>query len=145
MLPRLWLLVGSDRPTMSLIVLSWTAKKWILIKCDIFSYCLTTMTHRWALREWAKHRTGSREVSKTKNGFFTVRLTWLGEGGSPEPTYFGNSICSNWILGPCFNRNWCQKMSFSIICLHPLELGRFANSATWVKMIKVRNQNFYFL
>ena len=37
-------------------------------------------------------------------------------------TFFGNSKCAKWILGPWVNRNWCQKMRFSQICLLPFEL-----------------------
>ena len=37
-------------------------------------------------------------------------------------TFFGNSKCAKWILGPWVNRNWCQKMRFSQICLLPFKL-----------------------
>ena len=47
---------------------------------------------------------------------------WVSIRPFQENTFFGNSRCPKWFLGPWVNRNGCQKMRFSQICLLPLEL-----------------------
>ena len=72
------------------------------------------------LEQWKKEekaRVHGEHSLKSCKGFFSMYIRQFHEN-----TFFGNPKCPKWILGPWVNRNWCQKMRFSQICLLPFKL-----------------------